>query len=94
MGMGRRIKPKPLEEVVNRYAESALISAIRLRRYWLSQGLTEEEAISRAVKQAVGMMRASGRKPEELLQLFKELEAASKAFVAMLEKVVKKSKEA
>lgn len=92
MGMGK-VRVKPIKEIVNRYAESALISAIRLRRYWLSQGLSEDEAISRAIKQAVGMMRASGRKPEELLQLFKELEAASKAFVAMLEIVVKKSKE-
>lgn len=92
MGMGK-MRVKPIKEIVNRYAESALISAIRLRRYWLSQGLSEDEAISRAIKQAVGMMRASGRKPEELLQLFKELEAASKAFVAMLEIVVKKSKE-
>jgi len=89
-----KMRVKPIKEIVNRYAESALISAIRLRRYWLSQGLSEDEAISRAIKQAVGMMRASGRKPEELLQLFKELEAASKAFVAMLEIVVKKSKEA
>lgn len=89
----RRGAPKPLDKVVNRHAESALISAIRLRRYWLSQGLSEDEAVSRAIKQAVGMMKASGRKPEELLQLFKELEAASKAFVDMLEKVVKKSKE-
>ena len=93
MGMAM-VRMKPIKEIVNRYAESALISAIRLRRYWLSQGLSEDEAISRAIKQAVGMMRASGRKPEELLQLFKELEAASKAFVAMLEIVVKKSKEA
>jgi len=67
VGIGK-MKVKPIKEIVNRYAESALISAIRLRRYWLSQGLSEDEAISRAIKQAVGMMRASGRKPEELLQ--------------------------
>ncbi|MEM1672709.1 MAG: hypothetical protein QW341_03930 [Candidatus Bathyarchaeia archaeon] len=89
-----RLRVKPLQEIVNRYAESALISAIRLRRYWLSQGLSEDEAISRAVKQAVGMMKASGRKPEELLELFRELHEASKAFITMLEKVVKKSGEA
>ena len=87
MGMGK-IEVKPVKEVVNRYAESALISAIRLRRYWLSQGLSEDEAISRAVKQAVGMMKASGRKPRELLELFRELQEASKAFVNMLEKIV------
>ncbi len=88
-----KLKVKPLHEAVNRYAESALISAVRLRRYWLSQGLPEDEAISRAVKQAVGMMRASGRKPEELLELFRELQEASEAFVAMLEKVIKGEKE-
>ena len=86
------VKVKPAHEVVNRYAESALISAVRLRRYWLSQGLSEDEAIARAVKQAVGMMRASGRKPEELLELFRELQEASKAFVTMLEKIVKESR--
>ena len=84
---------KTSEEVVNRYAESALISAIRLRRYWLSQGFSEDEAISRAVKQAVGMMKASGRRPEELLALFKELREASEAFITMLEKVIEKGKE-
>jgi len=88
-----KLKVKPPHEVVNRCAESALISAIRLRRYWLSQGLPEDEAISRAVKQAVGMIKASGRKPEELLELFKELHEASEAFVAMLEKVIKGEKE-
>jgi hypothetical protein len=66
-----KLKVKPLHETVNRYAESTLISAIRLRRYWLSQGLSEDDAISRAVKQAIGMMKVSGRKPEELLELFR-----------------------
>ena len=83
-----KLKVKPLHETVNRYAESTLISAIRLRRYWLSQGLSEDDAISRAVKQAIGMMKASGRKPEELLKLFRELHEASGAFVAMPEKVI------
>lgn len=84
---------KQTHEIFDRYAESALISAVRLRRYWLSQGLSEDEAISRAVKQAIGMMKASGRKPEELLELFRELSEASKAFITALEKLTKKSKE-
>jgi len=86
----RRIKVKPLEEVVNRYAESALISAVRLRRYWMSQGDSEERAIAKAVKQAVGMMASSGTPPEKLYELFDELEKACKAFKGMLKEILKK----
>jgi len=73
-------KVKPMEELVDRYAESALISAIRLRRYWLSQGDSEEVAITKAMKQACGMMASSGAPLERLLELFNELASASKAF--------------
>jgi len=75
------------KEWVNRYAESALISAIRLRRYWISQGDSEDVAVEKAVKQAVGMMAASGLPPEKLLELFRELERACKAFIEMLEEI-------
>ena len=85
-------KAKPLEEWVRRYAEAALISAVRLRRYWLSQGLPEHEAVRRAVNQAVGMMRSSGLGPEELIELFKDLQSACNAFIKMLEKIVGESK--
>ncbi len=83
-----RVKAKSTEEIVNRYAESALISAIRLRRYWISQGNSENEAITKAVKQAVGMMTASGVPLEKLLELFDELEKASKAFKSMIEEII------
>jgi hypothetical protein len=79
------------DEWVVRYAESALISAVRLRRYWLSQGYSEREAVRRAVKQAVGMMASSGLGPEKLLELFKELQKACDSFIAMLEKVIEES---
>lgn len=88
--MGRRsIRVKPLEEVVNRYAESALISAVRLRRYWMSQGDSEKRAIAKAVKQAVGMISSSGVPPERLYELFDELEKACRAFKSMLKEVIK-----
>jgi hypothetical protein len=45
-----------LPEKINKHIESALISAIRLRRYWISQGDAEEEAIQKAIKQATGML--------------------------------------
>lgn len=80
------VKTIPLEEAVNRYAESALVSAVRLRRYWLSQGLSNSEAIERAVKQASGMMASSGASLNALIELFKELEGACDAFVRILEK--------
>ncbi len=80
-----------LEEAVNRYAESALVSAVRLRRYWLSQGLPEDEAIGRAVRQASGMMASSGAPLDALIELFTELKGACDAFVEMLEQAGKKS---
>jgi type IV pilus biogenesis protein CpaD/CtpE len=80
------------KEMVYRYAESALISAVRLRRYWISQGFSEEEAVRRALKQAVGMLASSGVKPERLLELFYELRDACNAFIRGLEYVeVKKA---
>ena len=81
------VKVVPLEEAVNRYAESALVSAVRLGRYWLSQGLPEHEAIERATKQASGMMASSGASLDTLVGLFKELKGACDAFVEMLEQV-------
>lgn len=80
-------KLKSIDEMVDRYAESALISAVRLRRYWLSQGRPEDEAIERAVKQAAGMMASSGAELDRLMELFEELKKACDAFVKMLEKV-------
>lgn len=79
-------KIKPIKEIINRYAESALISAIRLRRHWISQGFSEKEAIERAVKQASGMMAASGVSLKELYELFGELEKACSVFKKMIVK--------
>jgi hypothetical protein len=73
------------KKMVYRYAESALISAIRLRRYWISQGFSEEEAIRRALNQAVGMLASSDVKPERLLELFYDLRNACDAFIRELE---------
>jgi len=81
-------KVKTREEWVDRYAESALISAIRLRRYWLSQGDSEDAAIEKAVKQSCGMMTSSGAPLERLLELFNELASASKAFSNLLANVI------
>ncbi len=81
------VKVKSVEEAVNRYAESALVSAVRLRRYWLSQGNSESEAVEKAVNQASGMMASSGASVDTLIDLFNELERACGAFVEMLKEV-------
>jgi hypothetical protein len=82
--MARKRLGVELEEYLNRYAESALISAIRLRRYWMSQGYPEKDAIARAVKQAAGMMASSGAPLRKLIELFTQLEKASSTFREML----------
>ncbi len=85
--MGRRRKPLDIQEVVDRYAESALISAIRLRRYWISQGDNPQKATEKAVRQAVGMMASSGAPISRLIELFQELKDASDGFLEMLTQV-------
>lgn len=85
-------KVKSLEEAAERYAESALISAIRLRRYWLSQGNSEKAAVEKAMKQASGMMASSGIPLERLIELFNELAEASGAFSNFLTYILKKQK--
>ncbi len=82
--MAKLITP---EEAVARYAESALVSAVRLRRYWLSQGVSEEVAIERAITQASGMMASSGASLEKLIELFEDLNSACGSFVDMLHEV-------
>ena len=77
----------PLSEVVDRYAESALISAIRLRRYWMAQGDSPERATEKAVRQAAGMMASSGVPISRLIELFREMKNAADAFVEMLKRV-------
>jgi hypothetical protein len=89
-GMMKKRFNLEVEEYMDRYAESALISAIRLRRYWIKQGYSDDEAIARAVKQAAGMMTSSGVPLDRLITLFEELESASKAFKEMLLDVSKK----
>ncbi|WP_288007905.1 hypothetical protein [Thermofilum sp.] len=88
--MGRR-KQKNMEEIINKYAESALISAIKLRRYWITQGLSDEEATKRAVKQAIGMLESAGLGFERLLELFYELRNASNEFIKVIENNIERS---
>lgn len=84
-----KIKVKSMKGIVDRYAESALVSAIRLRRYWLSQGKAEDVATERAFNQALGMMASSGVPIKRLRELFAETEDVSRTFGVMLEEIMK-----
>jgi hypothetical protein len=67
------VKVKSIEETVARYAESAVPSAVRLKRYWMSRGYSEKTAMDKATSQALGMLRASVE-PRKALELLKETE--------------------
>ena len=84
-------KVATVEEFTNRYAESTLVSAVRLKRYWRFQGLSEDQAIDRATRQAAGMMVSSGNSLDTLIDLFMELKGACDAFIDLLEQVSEQS---
>ncbi len=56
-----------------RYVEGAVISALRLYRHWRKRGVSSEEAFARAVRQALGMIEASGMREEEVKESLREL---------------------
>jgi predicted glycoside hydrolase/deacetylase ChbG (UPF0249 family) len=89
---GRSTRVIPLEEAVDRFAESSAISAVRLYRYWVSQGNSRDEAIRKAVKQATGMMASSGASLEKMVYLLRELASASKALAEAAEQASKEAK--
>lgn len=82
---------KPSDETVIRDVESSLTFAIRLYRYWRSQGKTKEEATRKAVKYVVNMMASSTPilflARERVVELFSELKSACDEFVEELQKV-------
>lgn len=70
------VKVKPVKETVSRYTESAVLSAVRLKRYWISRGYSEAEATNKAVSQALGMIRAGDQ--EKLQELLVDIEEVCK----------------
>ncbi len=56
-----------------RYVEGAVISALRLYRHWRKRGVGSKEAFARAVRQALGMIEASGMREEEVKESLEEL---------------------
>ena len=76
---------KPREEIMRRYVEGAVVSATRLLRHWMSRGLSEEEALSRAIKQALNMIKSSGLSEEEVLKTLKELRGITDKLISHIE---------
>ncbi len=67
-----------------RYVEGAVISALRLYRHWRKRGVSSDEAFARAVKQALGMIEASGMSEEEVRESLKELKTIVDAILKSL----------
>ena len=74
------------EESSVRYVEGAIISALRLKRFWRRRGLSEDEAMRRAVKQAIGMIKVSGLGDDEIVMILRELKRMTEAVLEHIEK--------
>ncbi len=68
-----------------RYVEGAVISALRLYRHWKKRGVGSNEAFTRAVKQAVGMIEASGMSRDEVRESLEELKNIVNAILKALD---------
>lgn len=80
---------KSINESLKRYVESALISAVRLKRHWVSKGKSEEEVIEKATKQAFGMLKSSGASLETMSKLFDELDEATQVIKKVIDNAIK-----
>ncbi|MEM2394764.1 MAG: hypothetical protein QXW82_06145 [Candidatus Bathyarchaeia archaeon] len=82
---------KPSEERVIRDVESSLTYAVRLYRYWLAQGLSKEDAVKKAVKYLVHLMRTSTPvlflARDEVIELLSAFKSACDEFLEELQKV-------
>ncbi len=74
------------EESSVRYVEGAIISALRLKRFWRRRGLSEDEAMRRAVKQAIGMIKVSGLSERDVITILKELKKMTESVLEQIEK--------
>ncbi|OYT49589.1 MAG: hypothetical protein B6U73_05165 [Desulfurococcales archaeon ex4484_204] len=77
---------KPKEEAWRRYVEGSVVSALRLYRHWVRRGLNREEALRRAVKQAVGMIESSHLSEEEVIKVLEDLRGMAEAIISKLRK--------
>ncbi len=82
---------KPREEVMRRYVEGAIISAARLWRHWIRRGLSDEEAMKRAIKQAYNMVKSSGLSLEEALNTLKDVRRIMDELIKIIQEEVEKS---
>jgi hypothetical protein len=69
-----------------RFIIGAAIAAIRVKMYYKSQGLDDEEATERALKLSVNMAKSFGADEEMLLEYFKEIRDSCDKFIQILNK--------
>ncbi len=72
------------DESLVRYVESAVVSAIRLKRYWIKNGVDEEEALKRAIKQAEGMFEVSNLSKDQILEILDEIKNMAETLIEKL----------
>jgi hypothetical protein len=70
-----------------RFIIGAAIAAIRVKMYYKSQGLSEEEATERALKLSVNMAKSFGADEKILKQYFKEMRDSCDKFIQILDKL-------
>ena len=76
---------KPREEVLRRYVEGAIVSAARLWRHWLHRGLSEDEAMKRAIKQALNMIKSTDLSSDEVISTLKRVRRITDELLKLLE---------
>jgi len=80
---------KPREEIMKRYVEGAIISASRLWRHWMRRGLSSDEALKRAIKQAYNMIKSSGLGMDDVLSTLKDLRRITDELIRLIEEEVR-----
>jgi len=84
----RKLKVKPVEEVVQNYVIGTIQGVFKSKRHWMKQGYDEDHAIKNAIQYGIGQISAGvGRtcNLETTIEMFRELAEISTAFANRLE---------
>lgn len=82
---------KTIEEWLYNYAQSAVLGAIRYKQKLIKKGWPEDKAIKDACSYALGMMKSSGKSPQECIEILGEIEAAAGGMRRGLQEIFKSS---
>lgn len=77
-------KVKSLNEAVEDYVMSSVISAIRYERVMRKKGW--QDSVEKAARQGIGMIAKSGMDPKKAVECLAEVEVVAREFRTILEK--------